>query len=100
MIYVADTNIVSEIMKLRIDSNVLSWFWDHEGEIYLTSITVQELYYGVLRMSDGKRKKKLKKTIDAIVRDCADETFPMTDLVRSIALNSMPRRLRQDLLQV
>lgn len=75
MIYIADTNIVSEIMKPQIDGNVLSWFWDHEGEIFLTSVTIQELYYGVLRMPDGKRKKKLRETIDSIVQDCADETF-------------------------
>lgn len=75
MRYVADTNVVSELMKRNPADNVIDWFQDHEGDIYLTAITIKELYYGMLRLPEGKRKARLKDTMTAIVMDCSDKTF-------------------------
>ena len=75
MKYVVDTNVVSELMKPVPSDNVIDWFQDHEGEVYLTAITVKELFYGMLRLPDGKRKTSLKEAMTAIVMDCADKTF-------------------------
>lgn len=76
MIYVVDTNIVSELMKERPNRDVVEWFWNHEGEIYLNAITIKELYFGAERLPEGKRKRTLKETIDGIAKDCAGKTFP------------------------
>lgn len=76
MRYVADTNVVSELMKREPSLRVVDWLMDHNGQIYLTSITVKELYFGMLRLPDGKRKKLLDKAITGIVMDCSDKTFP------------------------
>lgn len=76
MIYVADTNVVSELMKKTPSQNVVNWFYDREGLVYLTSITVEELYFGMLRLPAGKRKESLREAITAITMDCAGKTLP------------------------
>lgn len=75
MTYIADTNVVSELVKKEPSQKVIDWFWDHEGEIYLTSITVMELYRGILRLPKGKRREKLSTALKAIMMDCADKTL-------------------------
>lgn len=75
MMYVADTNVVSELMKRETSSEVLNWFQDHEGRIYLTAVTIKELYYGMLRLPEGKRKRALRDAITAIVMECSDKTL-------------------------
>ena len=69
--YVLDTNVVSEITKPSMSDNVLSWFYDHDG-LYLTSVTIMELNYGIMRLPEGKRKILLRRHIDSITRDCKD----------------------------
>lgn len=76
MRYVVDTNVVSELMKPLPSPDVVDWFFDHEGEVYLTSVTVKELYFGMLRLPEGKRRRLLEEAISAIVMDCSDKTFP------------------------
>ena len=46
MNYIVDTNVVSELMRPQPSENVIDWFYDHEGQVWLTSITVKELYFG------------------------------------------------------
>ena len=76
MRYIADTNVVSELMKPQMSDAVVDWFQDNEGDVYLTSITVKELYFGMLRLPDGRRKERLREAITGIVMDCADKTLP------------------------
>lgn len=73
--YIVDTNVVSELMTASPSQSVIDWFWDHEGEVYLNAITVKELYYGMERLPDGKRKEALRNAIDGVARDCAGMTF-------------------------
>lgn len=75
MNYIADTNVVSELMKPCPNEYVIDWFFDHEGFIFLTSVTVKELYFGMLRLPDSKRKERLRQAITAIVMDCSDKTY-------------------------
>lgn len=76
MIYVADTNVVSELMKREPASSVIDWFQDREGAVYLTAVTVEELYFGMLRLPEGRRKRRLGEAITSIVMDCSDKTLP------------------------
>lgn len=75
MNFIADTNVVSELMRPQPNDNVIDWFYDHEGCVYLTSITVKELYFGMLRLPEGKRKDRLRQAITGIVTDCSDKTY-------------------------
>lgn len=77
MMYIADTNVLSELMKKDPSPHIIDWFWDHEGDIYTTAVTVEELYYGLFKMPEGKRRAALQSSMDAIVKDCAGKTFPL-----------------------
>ena len=76
MKYILDTNIISEMTRPQPDFNALCWVQDHCDDVYMTSVAVKELYYGILIMPEGRRKTVLRDRIDAIVRDCVDKTLP------------------------
>lgn len=70
--YVLDTNIVSEPMKPKPNHEAICWLQDFADESYLTTVTLMELYYGVMRLPDGKRKRVLTEALQAIANDCKD----------------------------
>lgn len=76
MNYVVDTNVVSELMRPQPSENVIDWLYDHEGQVWLTAITVKELYFGMLRLPEGKRKERLRQAITGIVMDCSSKAYP------------------------
>lgn len=54
---VLDTNIISELWRIEPNPNVLTWVDAQAIEtLYLSTITVAELRYGVLSMPEGKRR--------------------------------------------
>jgi toxin FitB len=69
-VIVLDTNVVSELMRMKPAVAVLAWV-DHQptAEMYLTAITVAELLYGVARLPDGKRKTDLAERIEALLSE-------------------------------
>ncbi|EPC4825454.1 type II toxin-antitoxin system VapC family toxin [Salmonella enterica] len=54
---VIDTNVISELWKIKPDSGVLSWIDAQAIEtLYLSAITVAELRFGLAAMPDGKKR--------------------------------------------
>ncbi|WP_431323229.1 type II toxin-antitoxin system VapC family toxin [Rhizobium sp. YTU87027] len=54
---VLDTNVISELWKVEPDTNVLAWIDAQLIEtLYLSTITVAELRYGLATMPEGKRR--------------------------------------------
>ena len=76
MKYVMDTNIVSEFLKPHPNQNAIWWAQDHNPDLLLNAVSIQELYFGLFTMPDGKRKESLKESIDAIVEECTDRILP------------------------
>lgn len=74
--YLVDTNVVSELMKLEPNSAVLRWFERHDDGWNISSITVDELRYGVLAMPSGKRRDTYRAYVDRLVADYADDILP------------------------
>ena len=66
---VLDTNIISESFDGRIHSPVFDWLDAHDGDLFLTSITIAELVYGAELLAEGKRKRAFQDRIDQIVSD-------------------------------
>src|SRR5258708_13450798 len=55
------TNVISEPMQPRPDPRVLSW-WSQQrksGELFVTTITIAEILYGIALLPNGKRRDKL-----------------------------------------
>jgi len=52
-----DTNVISELWKVKPNPNVLAWIDAQVIEtLYLSAITVAELRYGLALMPEGKRR--------------------------------------------
>ena len=60
MNYLVDTNVLSEMTKPNPSSQVINWMKNHERSIFVSTITLGELKYGVTRLPDGKKKRALQ----------------------------------------
>ena len=55
---VLDTNVISELWRIKPDPNVLQWIDAQAIEtLYLSVVTVAEIRYGVATMPAGRRRK-------------------------------------------
>jgi toxin FitB len=62
-----DTNVVSELMKNQGNPAVLSWLARQAlGDLHLAVTTLQELRYGIARLSPGRRRSGLEAGLDDI----------------------------------
>ena len=57
--YILDTNVVSELMKSKPDTNVIDQAEKFEQFSAISSTTWSELLFGVQRMAEGKKKNLL-----------------------------------------
>jgi len=66
---VLDTNVVSEAMKPEPHPAVRTWLNAQATEtLYLSSVTVAELLFGIGSLPVGKRKDMLAQTLDGLIR--------------------------------
>jgi predicted nucleic acid-binding protein len=72
-----DTNVVSEAMKPEPDPAVRNWLDEQAAEtLYLSSITIAELMFGIGALPKGKRKDKLTAALDGVLQVFADRILP------------------------
>lgn len=65
---VLDTNVVSEAMKPEPDLNVQAWLDRQAAEtLYLSSVTIAELLFGIGALAAGRRKERLASALDGLV---------------------------------
>lgn len=65
---VLDTNVVSEAMKPDPNPAVRDWLDEQVAEtLYISSVTVAELLFGIGALPDGRRKQKLAVTLDGML---------------------------------
>lgn len=62
---VLDTNVISELWKAEPDSNVLAWIDAQVVEtLYLSTVTVAEIRFGVATMPKGKRRAVYQERLE------------------------------------
>ena len=72
-----DTNVVSEAMKPAPDEAVRVWLDEQAAEtLYLSSVTIAELMFGIGALPKGKRKDKLAHALDGVMKVFADRILP------------------------
>lgn len=65
---ILDTNVVSEAMKPRPHPEVRTWLDDQVAEtLYLSSVTLAELLFGIGALPTGRRKDALAQTLDGLL---------------------------------
>ena len=68
-----DTNVVSEAMKPEPDPAVRDWLDEQVAEtLYLSSVSIAELLFGIGALPRGKRKDKLTAALDGVLDLFAD----------------------------
>jgi len=77
---VLDTNVISELFDGRADNGFFDWLDRHEAEgLYITSIAIAELVFGIELLDEGKRKQSFRQKIDLIVEDFEDRRLSFGD---------------------
>lgn len=72
-----DTNVISEAMKPAPDDTVRVWLDEQAAEtLYLSSVTIAELLYGIGALPTGKRKDRLTEALDGVMEMFADRVLP------------------------
>ncbi len=65
---VLDTNVVSEAMKATPNPTVLAWLDEQAAEtLYLSSVTLAELLFGIGVLPAGRRKEALTQMLDGLL---------------------------------
>ena len=70
MKYLLDTCVISELVKAKPSKKVVSWVTkNEEANFYLSSLTFGELYKGISKLPDSKRREKLSLWIEQDLKD-------------------------------
>ena len=66
---ILDTNVLSALMQRQPDSAVVAWLDRQAADtVWITSITLFEIRYGLKILSDGERKTLLEQRFDELVQ--------------------------------
>ena len=92
---VLDTNVVSEAMKPEPHPAVRAWLNDQAAEtLYLSSVSLAELLFGIAALPVGKRRDMLALTLDGLMGLFRDRVLPFdTDAARHYAELAVTVRL-------
>lgn len=66
---VLDTNVLSETLRPQPDRAVLAWLDAQLAEtLYISSVTVAELQFGVAVLAPGKRRDRLASAVQGLIK--------------------------------
>ena len=84
---VLDTNVVSEAMKPEPQASVQAWLDRQTSEtLYLSSVTIAELLFGIRSLPAGRRRKILDATLEGLLALFGERVLPFdTDAARHFA---------------
>ena len=84
---VLDTNVVSEAMKPEPHPVVRAWLNNQAAEtLYLSSVTLAEMLFGIRALPVGKRQDMLALALDGLLGLFRDRVLPFdTDAARRYA---------------
>jgi predicted nucleic acid-binding protein len=78
-VYLADTNVISELRKLNPDATVVAWLRRHEPYLHVSAITIGELQLGYRLQPHGRKKEQLRRWIEEIRRTMRQNILPMDE---------------------
>jgi len=75
-IFALDTNIVFETLKKQPDDRVIAWLLQNQESLYLSAVTIGELWEGAYRLPTGKRRENLLRALERITGAYANRLLP------------------------
>lgn len=86
-----DTNIISELMRPAPQTSVVHWLRSQPlSGLYISSVTITEMMYGLMRMPEGGRKQALSQQFQQLL----DQGFQQRILGFEYQAAVMAARLR------
>lgn len=81
MPWLLDTNILSEIRRLKPEPKVLAFIVGRRlDELYVSAVTLAELRFGIERLSEGGRREELRRWLAQTIRPMFDQRIvPVTE---------------------
>jgi predicted nucleic acid-binding protein len=76
MLWLLDTNVVSDLWKPRPNPAAEAWLEENKEECALSEITFGELQYGIHRLPFSKRRAELVRRINFLREDYRDVILP------------------------
>ncbi len=74
---VLDTNVVSAAMRPEANSAVRAWLNEQVAEtLYLTSVSLAEMLFGIAVLPVGKRRNTLTRALDGLLELFGDRVLP------------------------
>jgi predicted nucleic acid-binding protein len=73
MKYLLDTNVVCEATATQPEAMVLAWIETHAHECFLSSVSLGEIWKGLHRLPEGKRKRGLFRWADGLENDYSEQ---------------------------
>ena len=68
-----DTNVVSEPMRARPNPDVIRWLNEQDAaQLYVSSITVAEVHFGIECLPEGQRQRRLRETFGVFLDQAFD----------------------------
>ena len=90
---VLDTNVVSEMMKPSPKPSLVDWLNRQEtATLYLSTITLAEIGYGLHAMPDGQRRRSLEDRFEEFIAEGFDQRILGFDRVSACAYGELMGR--------
>ena len=74
--YLLDTNVISEIVRITPHPRMGAFFIDH-GDLWLSSIVIHELEYGVQLLARGQRRSGLQSDLSRVIGEYEYRILPL-----------------------
>ena len=74
--YLLDTNVVSEVIRAAPHPSVGAFFTEQD-DLWLSSVVVHELEYGLQRLAEGRRRARLRVNLSRLVGQYEDRILPL-----------------------
>ena len=75
--YALDTNVVSDPTKDIQNPRVIAFLREQTAALWLPSVVVHEMEYGIQLLPQGQRRNRLRGMVDGIVASYANRILPL-----------------------
>lgn len=78
---VVDTDVFSELMRPAPSPQVDEWFASQdEADLFVTAVTLAEVFYGIDRLPAGRRKETIRATANERFSALAGKVLPFDEV--------------------
>ena len=74
--YLLDTNVISEVIRSTPHTRVVTFLAEHD-DLWLSSIVIHELAYGLQCLAQGQRRSSLQNSLLGVIAEYEDRILPL-----------------------